>query len=73
MAVAVRQVRSVLEGAPVCIGVHGVFAPDALQALEEAGAPRVVTCNTLPHPSNGIDVMGEVAQAVRAKAGSAAG
>ena len=73
MAVAVRQVRSVFESAPVCIGVHAVFAPDAMQALEEAGAARVVTCNTLPHPSNGIDVMGEVAQAVRAKAGSAAG
>lgn len=68
MAVAVRQVRSVFESAPVCIGVHAVFAPDALQALEEAGAARVVTCNTLPHPSNGIDVMGEVAQAVRARA-----
>ena len=73
MAVAVRQVRSVFESAPVCIGVHAVFAPDALQGLEEAGAARVVTCNTLPHPSNGIDVMGEVAQAVRAKAVSATG
>jgi len=72
MAVAVRQVRSVFESAPVCIGVHAVFAPDALQALEEAGAARVVTCNTLPHPSNGIDVMGEVAQAVRANAVSSA-
>lgn len=27
MAVAVRQVRSVFESAPVCIGVHAVFAP----------------------------------------------
>lgn len=73
MAVAVRQVRSVFGTDPVCIGVHAVFAPDAMQALEEAGAARVVTCNTLPHPSNGIDVMGEVAQAIRAKAVSATG
>src|SRR5690606_5120712 len=56
MAVAARQVRSALGTAPVCIGVHAVFAPDAVQALEAAGAARVVTCNTLPHPSNGIDV-----------------
>ena len=73
MAVAVRQVRSVFEIAPVCVGVHAVFAPDAMQILEDAGAARVVTCNTLPHGSNGIDVMGEVAQAVRARVGSVSG
>ncbi|MFZ3117986.1 MAG: ribose-phosphate pyrophosphokinase [Variovorax sp.] len=67
MAVAVRQVRSVFDREPVCIGVHAVFAADAVQALHEAGAGSVVTCNTLPHPSNGIDVMGDVAQAVRAR------
>ena len=72
MAVAVRQVRSVFRSAPVCIGVHAVFAADALQALEDAGAGRVVTCNTLPHPSNGIDVMEEVAQAVRRNGGGVA-
>lgn len=68
MAVAVRHVRSSFARAPVCIGVHAVFASDAMQALREAGAASVVTCNTLPHESNGIDVMAEVAQAVRAKA-----
>lgn len=73
MAVAVRQVRSVFEIAPVCVGVHAVFAPDAMQLLEDAGAASVVTCNTLPHPSNGIDVMGDVAQAVRARVGSVSG
>lgn len=72
MAVAVRQVRSAFGSDPVCIGVHAVFAPDAMQALEDAGAARVVTCNTLPHTSNGIDVMGEVAQAVRDRVVSAA-
>lgn len=65
MAVAVRQVRSVFGQAPLCIGVHAVFAPDALRALEEAGAGRVVTCNTLPHESNAVDVLGDVAQAVQ--------
>lgn len=73
MAVAVRNVRSVFERAPVCIGVHAVFASDAMQALRDAGAATVVTCNTLPHESNGIDVMGEVAQAVRARVVSALG
>jgi ribose-phosphate pyrophosphokinase len=65
MAVAVRQVRAAFGRDPLCVGVHAVFAPDALQALREAGAGRVVSCNTLPHASNGIDVLGEVATAVR--------
>jgi ribose-phosphate pyrophosphokinase len=65
MAEAVRHVRAAFGVAPVCIGVHAVFAPDAMQALRDAGAGRVVTCNTLPHESNAIDVMGEVAAAVR--------
>ena len=45
--------------------VHAVFASDALRVLEEAGAGRVVTCNTLPHESNAVDVLGDVAQAVQ--------
>lgn len=42
--------------APVCIGVHAVFAGNAYQELKRAGASRIVTCNTIPHESNGIDV-----------------
>lgn len=65
MAVAVRQVRQVFGVAPLCVGVHAVFAPDALAALQQAGALRVVTCNTLPHETNDIDVFGSVAEAIR--------
>ena len=42
--------------APVCIGVHAVFAGNAYQNILEAGAEKVITCNTIPHPSNQIDV-----------------
>jgi ribose-phosphate pyrophosphokinase len=41
---------------PVCIGVHAVFAGDACAELLAAGANRVVTCNTIAHTSNAIDV-----------------
>jgi len=47
----------------VCIGVHGIFAGDAYQALERAGAGRIVTANTVAHESNGIDVTGILAEA----------
>ena len=52
--------------APVCIGVHAVFAGDAYRALNDAGAADIVTCNTVPHPSNSIDLTDVLAHGVRA-------
>ena len=51
--------------APVCIGVHAVFAGNAYQDLKKAGA-KVVTCNTIPHESNGIDLSSILAARVLA-------
>lgn len=42
--------------APVCIGVHAVFAGNAYQELLDSGAAHIVTCNTIPHESNAIDL-----------------
>ena len=50
--------------APVCVGVHGVFAGHAYADLLGAGAVRVVTCNTIPHRSNAIDIGDAIANAV---------
>lgn len=51
--------------APVCLGVHAVFAPGAYDDLLASGVARVVTCDTVPHPSNGISVMAALAEGVR--------
>ena len=50
---------------PVCLGVHAVFAGDAYLALRDAGAASVVTCNTIPHPSNAIETTEIIADAAR--------
>ena len=59
--VTMRHAVALLRGAgldrPWCVGVHAVMAGDAQEALLRAGAREVVTCNTLAHPSNGIDVL----------------
>lgn len=52
---------------PVCIGVHGIFADNAYENLLSAGARKVVTCNTIVHPSNEIDVTNALAEAVQLK------
>ena len=66
LATAVRSLRALGLAAPVCIGVHAIFAGDAVAALQAAGADRVVSCNTLPHPGNAIDVTESLATSVRA-------
>jgi ribose-phosphate pyrophosphokinase len=49
----------------VCVGVHAVFAGGAYEELLAAGAARVVTCDTIPHPTNGIPIMPILVPAVR--------
>ena len=60
----IRTVQQLLESgyrAPVCIGVHAVFAQTAWEELLASGAAKVVTCNTIAHPSNAIDVTPAIA------------
>ena len=40
----------------VCIGIHAVFAGNAYQELKDSGVAKIVTCNTISHPSNAIDL-----------------
>lgn len=62
---------------PVCAGVHAVFADRAYEELQAAGAARVVTCNTILHPSNTIDLhdalAGGAEHFIRATAGAREG
>lgn len=52
--------------APLCIGVHAVFAQDAYAELQAAGARAVLSCDTIVHPSNTITVLPALATAVAA-------
>jgi len=50
---------------PVCIGVHAIFSGDAYGVLERAGAARILTTNTIAHPSNAIDIVPLLASGVK--------
>lgn len=65
MIETVNTLKSFNVCAPVCIGVHALCTDDAMIALKQAGAVNIVTCNTIVHPSNGIDVGGLIADAVK--------
>jgi ribose-phosphate pyrophosphokinase len=63
MLEAVRLIRARERAAPICIAVHGVFADNSDKLLAQAGA-RVVTTNSIPHETNGIDVGNILASAI---------
>ena len=65
MIETVTHLRRIGLAAPVCIGVHAVFADRAYDELHDAGAKGVVSCNTIPHPSNAIDVVPLLASGVQ--------
>ena len=56
MIQTVRHLRTLGLPAPVCVGVHGLFAGTAYQDLQAAGAARVVTTGSVPHSSNAISL-----------------
>jgi len=66
MVAAIEHLRAERMPPPVCVAIHGIFAEGADAALKAAGAAQVVTCNTIGHESNAIDLSRPIAAAVRA-------
>ncbi|MBC5766601.1 ribose-phosphate pyrophosphokinase [Ramlibacter albus] len=65
IAAAAQALKRLGLSAPLCVAVHAVFADDAVDAMTVAGVQRVVTCDTIPHPTNAIPVAHLVAPALR--------
>lgn len=61
MARAARRIIEAGLTAPICVGVHAVFAPGSLDALRAAGVSAIVTANTITHETNRIDLAALVA------------
>ncbi len=64
MAATVSQLIARGFPAPVCVSVHAVFAPGAIEAIELAGARCIVSTNSLAHITNQIDIVPLLAGAV---------
>lgn len=56
MTATVKHLLKAGMKAPVCIGVHAVFAQNAFEDLKNSGTSKVITCNTIKHNSNAIDI-----------------
>jgi ribose-phosphate pyrophosphokinase len=56
MIETVKHMDSLKLNPAVCIGVHAIFAGHAYDDLLNTGVEKIITCNTIQHPSNGIDI-----------------
>ncbi|WP_018317131.1 ribose-phosphate pyrophosphokinase [Bradyrhizobium sp. WSM2793] len=55
MIEATKLIAARTSGIPHCIAVHGIFADSSDALLAKAGA-RVITCNSIHHETNAIDI-----------------
>ncbi len=65
MQAATRLLIKAGLGAPLCIAVHALLDADAQRQLLEAGVTRVVSCDTVVHPTNAMRMASLLARAVR--------
>jgi ribose-phosphate pyrophosphokinase len=64
MAEAVKTLRGEGRAAPICVGVHALFAGDALEVLQRAGPSAIATTDTIDHTTNRISVADEIVAAI---------
>jgi ribose-phosphate pyrophosphokinase len=65
MIEATRQLCAAGSAPPMCVAIHAVFADALSDALIDAGARGIVTCNTIVHATNQICIADQLAEAVR--------
>lgn len=65
MIETIRHLKSLETKPPVCIIVHPIFAGITTQTLIEIGAEQVVSCNTIPHDSNQLDLSQSLIQTLK--------
>ncbi|OUS06273.1 phosphoribosylpyrophosphate synthetase [Rhodobacterales bacterium 52_120_T64] len=50
---------------PICIGIHAIFAETAYQDFQITGVTKLITTNSIQHPSNVIDLSTLIANSVK--------
>lgn len=60
-----QLLRQQTDGQIICLATHGVFADQAYEKLLKTGNVKIVTANTIPHPSNAMDTAPLLASAMR--------
>ena len=64
----VQAIRHLREAGAASVDVavaHALFDAEALDRLREAGARRVLSSDSIPHPTNALDLTGRLTEALR--------
>ena len=64
MLQAIKQGKALGLNQPVCVVIHPIFAGDSYEKLQQAGVLKIVSCNSIPHPSNVIDLAPLIVQSL---------
>jgi ribose-phosphate pyrophosphokinase len=64
IAATARALRRAGAGVVDAVVVHSIFAPGAQRRIRDAGVRHMVSCDTIPHPTNAIPVAPIVAAAI---------
>jgi ribose-phosphate pyrophosphokinase len=67
MIETVKHLKKLKTKSPICIGVHAIFVGDAFAKLKKSGAKKIVTCNSVNHKSNAIDIEDLLLEAITLK------
>ena len=66
LVAALEQLGRLRSPPAVCVVIHPIFAGDAWEALQRAGAGRIVSTDSIAHSSNAISLAEPIAAAVAA-------
>ncbi len=53
---AAEHLKTLTPAPPWAVAIHPIFAWDSYEKLKVAGFKNIATCNSIPHPSNQIDL-----------------
>lgn len=59
-----KHLQNLKVRAPICIAVHAIFAGNAFEELMAAKVAQIVTCNTIEHKTNQIDITQLIVEAI---------
>jgi ribose-phosphate pyrophosphokinase len=65
MLAAIKLLADLEFPPPVCIGVHAIFSANAYDELSKIRGIRIITCNTINHITNEIDVSDQFIEKLR--------
>ncbi len=65
MMETIKQLKKEKLNPPICMGIHALFTKQSYEQLMRSGVQSVVTCNTIPHLSNQIDLTDLIVESLR--------